>query len=67
MASSKLTTKEGRLSARNFAARLTTSLRQFPADHFFRFEKKDPLPDIYDINNIQYAFFNVFIGLIKTP
>jgi len=43
-ASSKLTTKEGWLSTRNFAARLTTSLRQFPADHFFRFEKKRDLP-----------------------
>src|SRR4030042_3342553 len=42
-ASSKLTTKEEWLSTRNFAARLTTSLRRFPADHFFRSEKKrDP-------------------------
>ncbi len=42
-ASSKLTTKEVWLSTRNFAARLTTSLRQLPEDHFFRFEKKrDP-------------------------
>jgi hypothetical protein len=43
-ASSKLTTKEVWLSTRNLAARLTTSMRQFPADNFFRFEKKRDLP-----------------------
>jgi hypothetical protein len=46
-ASSILSTKEERLSTWIFAARLTISLRQFHADHFFRFEKKETLPDIY--------------------
>jgi hypothetical protein len=42
-ASSRLTTKEGWQSTRNFAARLTTSLRWFLADYFFTFIKKgDP-------------------------
>ena len=39
-ASSGLSTKEERLSTRIFAARLTTSICQFFADHFFRSEKK---------------------------
>ena len=39
-ASSKLTTKEGCLYTRNFAARLTTSLCWFHADYFFATKKK---------------------------
>src|SRR4030042_1909409 len=42
-ASTRLTTKEGWLSTRNFAARLTTSLCWFLADYFFTSVKKgDP-------------------------
>jgi len=41
-ASSGLSIKEVRLSTRIFAARLTTSLSRFLADHFFRPEKRVP-------------------------
>jgi len=43
-ASSRLSTKVERLSTRILAARLTTSLRRFLADHFFTFFKKRSPP-----------------------
>jgi hypothetical protein len=52
-ASGRLSTKEERLSTRISAARLTTSLRLFLADHFFRFKKKEPRPAIEDIQSIK--------------
>jgi hypothetical protein len=57
-ASSKLTTKEGWLSAWNFAARLTTSLPGFFADHFFRSEKKGP-PGHLSHNVRLFRLFNI--------
>jgi hypothetical protein len=68
-ASSKLTTKEGWLSTRNLAARLskiplavTIPLRQFHADHFFRFEKKErpPCRTCGNYNTQDRQLFNAF-------
>jgi hypothetical protein len=56
MASSKLTTKEGWLSTRMLAARLTISLSRFLADNFFRSEKKVPAGQEVN-NNRQNAWF----------
>jgi hypothetical protein len=60
-ASSKLTTNEVWLSTWNFAARLTTSLPSFLADHFFRSEKKAPRTSLAHSNKYDYVFMSFII------
>ena len=66
-ASSILSTIEEELSARIFAARLTTSLCLFLADHFFRSEKKStcrtPVACLYKYD---YIFMSFTIIYLKT-
>jgi hypothetical protein len=59
-ASSGLSTKEELLSTRIFAARLTTSLHWFLANHFFRSEKK------VSAGQLELAYINVVTYLCRS-